>query len=174
MGGGEAVLEAVGSAGVFGDVAADGADGLGAGVGRVEEAVWGDGGGDVGVDDAGLDGDLLVGEVDVEDAVHAGEADDDGAGGGKRSAAESGAGSAGDEGDVVLRADADDGLDLLGAAREDDGGGRDAEGGEAVALVGLELVGRGDEAGLARVGVGAGVEGGAEIVEDGGGQHIAR
>ena len=146
VGGGEAVLEAVGSAGVLGDVAADGADGLRAGVGRVEEALRGDGGGDVGVDDAGLHGDLLVGEIDVEDAVHAGEADDDGAFGGERSAAEAGACAARDEGDVVLRADADDGLYLLGAARQDDGGGHDAEGGEAVALVGLELVGRGDEA----------------------------
>ena len=54
VGGGEAVLEAVGAAGVLRDVAADGADGLRAGIGRVEEAVRGDGGGDVGVDDAGL------------------------------------------------------------------------------------------------------------------------
>ncbi len=50
------------------------------GSGGVEEAVRSDGGGDVGVDDAGLDGDLLVGEIDVQDAVHAGEADDDAAG----------------------------------------------------------------------------------------------
>jgi hypothetical protein len=58
---GEAVLEAVRSACVLGHVATDGADGLGAGIGCVEESVRRNGGGYVGVDDAGLDGDLLVG-----------------------------------------------------------------------------------------------------------------
>src|SRR5665213_12317 len=61
VGGGESVLEAVRSAGVFGDVAADGADGLRGGIGRVEVAVRGDRIGDVGVDDAGFDDDALVG-----------------------------------------------------------------------------------------------------------------
>ena len=91
---------------------------------------------------------------------------------GQRSAAESGAGAAGDEGDVVLRADADDGLHLLGAARQDDGAGHDAEGGEAVALVGLELVGRGDEAGGLAFAVA--IDGVAKSIEDGWGQHRHR
>ena len=89
--GGEAVLEAVRAAGVFGDVAADGADDLRGGIGRVEEAVRLRRLGDLGVDDAGFDDDALVGDVDGEDAVHAGEADDDAAGGGQRAAAEAGA-----------------------------------------------------------------------------------
>jgi len=131
--------------------------------------VGGDGVGDVGVDDSGFDDDALVGDVDFEDAVHTGEADDDAACGRKRAAAESGSGAAGDEGDAVLRADANDGLDLLGAAREDHGGGKGAEVGEAVTLVGLELGGFGDEAGgLAGV---ACVDCGAEGIEDGAIEH---
>ena len=49
----------------------------------------------------------------------------------------------------MLRADADDGLDLFGCAGKDDGGGEGAEVGEAVALVGLELGAVGDEARVA-------------------------
>ena len=112
--GGEAVLEAVCAAGVFGEIAADGADDLRGGVGRVEEAGAADELGDLRVGDAGFDGDESVFEVDGGDAVHAREADDDAAGRGQRAAAESGAGAACDEGDVVLRADADRGLDLRG------------------------------------------------------------
>jgi hypothetical protein len=165
VGVGEAVLEAVRAACVFGEVAADGADGLRGGIGWVEVAVGGDGVGDVGVDDSGFDDDALVWDVDGEGAVHAGEADDDAAGDGERSAAEAGASSAGDEGDLVLGADADDGLDLSGGARKDDGGGKGAEGRQTVALIGLELGGLGDEAG------GVVVEGGAKGVEDGGVEH---
>ncbi len=142
---GEAVLEAVRAAGVFGEVAADGADDLRRGIGRVEEACAADEVGDLRVGDAGLDGDEGVFEVDGEHAVHAREADDDAAGCGKRASAEAGAGAACDEGDVVLCADADCGLDLCGCAREDDGAGDGAEVGEAVALVGLELGGIEDE-----------------------------
>ena len=61
---GEAVLEAVGAAGIFGDVAADAADGLRGGIGRVEIALREDAGGDVEIDDAGLDDDAGVGEID--------------------------------------------------------------------------------------------------------------
>ena len=64
---GEPVLEAVRAAGVLGDVAADRADLLAGGVGRVEEAVRRDRAGDVEVRDARLDDDALALEVDLED-----------------------------------------------------------------------------------------------------------
>ena len=98
------------------------------------------------VDDAGLDDDAVVGEVDFEDAVHAREADDDAVFDGERAAAQAGAGAAGDEGDAFAMAEADDGLDLFGGGGEDDGEGHDAEIGEAVAFVGAEFLGGGDEA----------------------------
>ena len=77
---GEAVLETVCAAGVFGEIAADGADDLRGGVGRVEEAGAADEFGDLRVGDAGLDGDESVFEIDGGHAVHAREADDDAAG----------------------------------------------------------------------------------------------
>ena len=67
----------MGAAGVFSDVATDAADGLGGGVGSVEIALREDAGGDVEIDDAGLDDYASVREIDFEDAVHAREADDD-------------------------------------------------------------------------------------------------
>ena len=82
-------------------------------IGRVEIAVRGDALRDVRIDDAGLDHDALVGNVDVEDAVHAGEADDDAALGGERASAEAGAGATADEGNLVPGADTNDGLHLL-------------------------------------------------------------
>jgi len=85
--GGEAVFQAVGAAGVFGDVAADAADGLRGGVGGVEIVMRGDAVRDVEIDDAGLDDDASVGEIDFEDAVHAREADDDAVFYGERTAA---------------------------------------------------------------------------------------
>ncbi len=85
--GGEAVFEAVGAAGVFGNVAADAADGLRGGIGRVEIALREDARGDVEIDHAGLDDDAGIGEIDFEDAVHAGETDDDAVFYGERAAA---------------------------------------------------------------------------------------
>jgi hypothetical protein len=85
--GGETVFEAVGAAGVFGDVATDATDGLRRGIGGVEIALRRDAGGDVEIDDAWLDDDASVGEIDFEDAVHAREADDDAVFHGERAAA---------------------------------------------------------------------------------------
>ena len=85
--GGEAVFETVGAAGVFGDVAADAADGLRGGVGGVEIALWEHAGGYVEINDAGFDDHAGVGEIDFEDAIHAREADDDAVFDGERAAA---------------------------------------------------------------------------------------
>src|ERR1700730_5823355 len=76
VGRGESIFQAVGAAGVLGDVAANAADGLRRRVGRVEIFLWRDAAGDVEIDDAGFDDHAGVGEVDVEDVVHAGQADD--------------------------------------------------------------------------------------------------
>ncbi len=79
---GEAVLEAVGAAGVLGDVAADRADLLARGVGRVEEACARDGARHVEVRDTRLDDHPLPVDVDLEHAVHPRERDDDAVGDG--------------------------------------------------------------------------------------------
>ena len=68
--------------------------------------------------------------------------------GGERTSAESSTGATSNKGNFVFRADADDRLDLLRSARQSDCAGRDAEGGKAIALICLELVGCGDETGL--------------------------
>ena len=156
--GGEAVFEAMRAAGIFGDVAADAARGLRRGIGRVEIALRLDAGGDVEIDDAGLDDDAGVGEIDFEDAVHAREADDDAVFDGHRAAAEAGAGAAGDERNFFAMAEAEDGLDFGGGVGEKDGARHGAEIGESVAFVGVEFVGRSDEV--------AGANDGAEFGED--------
>ena len=73
------------------------------------------------IDDAGLNGDPLVGDVDGEDTVHAGEADDDAACGWERATRESGAGAPGNKGDAMLGTDADDGLNFVPGAGQDHG-----------------------------------------------------
>ena len=55
--------------GIEGDVAADGADGLARGIGRVVETVGRDGEGDSGVDHAGFDDGEALGGIDAEYAV---------------------------------------------------------------------------------------------------------
>ncbi len=144
MRGGEAVLEAMRAAGIFGDVAADAANGLRTRIGSVEIILRRDAGGDVQIDDAGLDDDVGVGEIDFEDAIHAREADDEAVFDGERAAAEAGAGAAGYEGNFFAMAEAEDGLDFSGGVGEKNGAGHGAEIGEGVAFVGVELVGGSD------------------------------
>ena len=81
---GEAVLQAVRAAGILGDVAANRADQLARRIGRVVVAVRRDAARDVEVDDARLDGDALVRDVDVEDAVQPRQHDQDAVGQGQR------------------------------------------------------------------------------------------
>ena len=158
--GGEAVLEAVGAAGVFGDIAADGADGLRRGIGRVEDSRAGG--------RAAVTSRLMTPGSTMTRALG-------------RSTSRmrfmrarlmtmpSSAGSAPPLRPVpapratkgmlcVRRRGRWPGLARCGG--EDDGAGHGAEVGEAVALVGLELFGRGDEA--------AGAGDGAEFGEEGG------
>jgi len=100
-----AVFQAVGAAGVEGDVAADRADRLARWVGRVVQAVGRRGERDRGVDHAGLDDGEALGGIDAEDAVEAVERDDETAGDGRGAARETGAAAAGDEGDVFFGAE---------------------------------------------------------------------
>jgi hypothetical protein len=117
------------------------------------------------IDDAGLDDDAGVGQVDREGAVEPDEADDDAALGREGATAEARAGAAGNEGDALLVAEADELLDLCGGGGQDDGGGDDAEIGEAIALVGAEFLGGGKD--------GVGADEGAEGMEKGGGRGQA-
>ena len=78
--GGHAVFQAMRATGIEGDVAADGADGLARGIGRVVETVGRDGEGDSGVDHAGFDDGEALGGIDAEYAVEAVERDDEAAG----------------------------------------------------------------------------------------------
>ena len=141
----EAVLQAVRAARVLGDVAADRADLLARRVGRVEEAVGGDGARDVEVRDARLDDDALAREVDLEDPVHARERDDDASGDRRRAAREPGARAARDERHALAVAGAEHGLHVLGRAGEDDELGNRAVPGQPVALVDAELLRLGDD-----------------------------
>jgi hypothetical protein len=84
-----------------------------------------DAGGDVEIDDAGFDGDAGVGEIDFEDAVHTGEADDNAVFYGERAAGEAGASAACYEGEAFAMAEAEDGLDLFGGGGKQDGAGTD-------------------------------------------------
>ncbi len=83
-------------------------------------------------------------EVDLEDAGHARERDHDPVGDGQRAAREPGAGAARDEGNAFPVTGADDGLHVLGRARQDDERGERAPAGEAVAVVDTKLGGVGD------------------------------
>jgi hypothetical protein len=136
MGGGDAVFEGVGAAGVFGDVAAEGGDGLAAGIGGEVETVGLDGFGEFDVRDAGLGEEPAVGEVNFEDLGKSLGTENDAAESRHCASGEAGSGSARGEGDFVFEAPADDGLDFGGGFGEDDGGGLAAVYGVGVGVVG--------------------------------------
>jgi hypothetical protein len=120
---GDAVLDGFAAAGVLGDVAADLAGFDAHGVAGEEEAVFGDQVGEVVGDHAGLYGDGHVVEVEVDEFVHAFEADEDAAEDGDGAAGEAAAGAAGGDGDAFAVGEADDGGDLFGGGGEDDASG---------------------------------------------------
>ena len=116
----DAVSERVRTAGIFGDVSADGACFLAGGIGREMQSCMGDGERKIGVHDTGLDDGELVFDVDFEDAIHAREGDDDAAIAGERASGEAGAGAASNDGSFVAFGELDDLHDVGGAAREND------------------------------------------------------
>src|SRR2546429_205912 len=90
--GGDAIGERVGTTGVFGDVAADGAGLLAGGIWREVKAVRCGGEAKIEIDHAGLDDGALVLRVEGENAVHARKNDHHAAGAGERSAGKTGPG----------------------------------------------------------------------------------
>ena len=116
-----AVLDAAQAAGVGAQVATDRAHLVARGVRRVEQALGGDGGLEMGVDDARLDDRDEVLAVDLEDLVHRGEDHRQAAldaGGATRQARP---GAAGDDRDPEFGSDPDEVRDFRRGGREDDG-----------------------------------------------------
>ncbi len=144
--GGDAVLQAVGAAGIHADVAGDGAGELRGGIGRIEEAVARDRIGDAEIGDARLQRDRAVVVVDVQDLRHLRDADDDGVLQRQRPAGERGAGASRHHLDAALVAIGQDLAGFLGRLGQDDGQGRFLVGGQRVGLVGLDLVRMVDDA----------------------------
>src|SRR5258708_24854358 len=104
-------------------------------MGGVGVGVWGDRIRHMGVDHARLDHHSLIGDVDLEDPIHAGKADYDAALGRQSATAEPRSRAARDEGNLMQRTHADDRLNLPGASGKDDGTGYGAEVRQAIALV---------------------------------------
>ena len=143
--GGDAVFQAMGAAGIGGDIAADGAGDLARRVRRVEEAVSGDRLGNGGIGDAGLDPSHAVHQVERQNFAHAGQAQHDGVLERQGAAAERGAGPARHDLDVVLVAEAQDGAHLLGRRRQHHRHRQAAIGGERVGLEGAAAFLVGDQ-----------------------------
>jgi len=111
--GGDAIGERVGTTGVFGDVAADGAGLLAGGIWREVKAVRCGGEAKIEIDHAGLDDGALVLRVEGENAVHARKNDHHAAGAGERSAGKTGPGATAHDGGIVLSGKFHDLRDLL-------------------------------------------------------------
>src|SRR5262249_5502550 len=90
------------AAGVFADVASDGAGSLAGGVRSIEISVGFDGQVWVGFSEAGLDDGSVVREVDLKNAIQGGEGDHEPARGGDRPAAEAGSSASARDRNVVL------------------------------------------------------------------------
>ena len=136
---GEAVLEAMRAAGVLGDVAADRAHLLARRIRRVVVAERRDPPGDVEIGDARLHRHPLVRDVDIEDAVEAGQGDHEPAGDRQRAARQTGAVAARDERDPGPRAEPHDRLHFRRGRGQHDRRRRFAQMGQRVALVGQQL-----------------------------------
>ena len=116
---GDAVLEPPEAASVFGNIPAQRGDILGAGVGWVEEPPAGHGVEQIDRDDAGFDGRGQVLLVDLDDAVHPGEAEDHAALDRRAPARDSRGRAAGGDGEALFAADGQCGLDTFDVHRED-------------------------------------------------------
>ena len=115
---GNSVSECMRTAGVFGNVAANGAGFLAGRIGSEVKTVRFNRAREIRIDQAGLHGGALILQIDFQDAVHAREGDHDAAGAGKCSARKTGARAATHDGDVVLRSKLDDVRNMFGAGRK--------------------------------------------------------
>ena len=147
----DAVFEAMGAARVHRDVAADRAGELGGRIGRVKEALRPDRFRNREIGHARFDAREAVGEVDLEDAAHLGQGDDDRVFLRDRAARERGPGAARHDIDLLVAAEPHDARDLLGRARQRHRERQAAVGSERVGLerppagfVGNEAFGRQD------------------------------
>ena len=122
--GGDAVGQAVGSAGVLGNVPANGARLLRGRVWGIVEAVLLYGVRQVDVDDPGLHDRQPVLDVDLNDPVHSGEGRNDASVVGDSAAAQACARAPGHDGSSVPPCNIHDGGDLFGGGGQGDGGGQ--------------------------------------------------
>src|SRR5579863_2102112 len=120
MVGGHPVGQGVRSAGVFRDVAADGAGALAGRIGRIKITVRLDRQRDVQVDDAGLYHGALILEIDLENPVHARKGHGNATGTGDRTSAQSRARAAANDRHSEFAADFDDLDYLFGGPGEND------------------------------------------------------
>ena len=118
--GGDAVREGVRAAGIFGNVAADGAGFLAGRIGRKMQSGVGDGGAEIGIHYAGLDGGALIFDINFQNAIHARKNCEDAALARKRAAGKAGAGAAPDQRNLISIREFDDAEDIGGRARKDD------------------------------------------------------
>lgn len=132
----DAVFQTAQAAGIFGDVAADGGDFHGAGIGRIEKSGGGGGIGNFEGGDAGFDEDGEIGAVEFEDLVHPHRAKNDRVGHRQAAAAEAGPGPARDDGELFGSGDFEDGGDFGGGLDEENAAGKLLEGGGAVEGIG--------------------------------------
>ena len=117
---GDAVLEAMRSAGVLRDVSPDGAGALARRIGRVVQSVRPHGRAQFRVDDAGFDDREPIRRSDVEHAIQSRQHDQHTSGIRKRTTRQTGAGPSRYEGHVVGRQQAHDGHELFSSARQND------------------------------------------------------
>src|SRR3954470_16432738 len=136
---GETVLQAMCAAGVLRDVAADRADLLTGGVGRVVITERRDLPGDLEVGHAGIDDHAAVWNVDRQDAIEPGKADDDAAGHRQCAAGQPGAVTPGNEWDALARAQPDDPLHLFRRVRQHHDRWHLAQMPKRIALIGEQL-----------------------------------
>src|ERR671932_990054 len=136
----EAILEAVCTPRILCDVAAERTDRLRRRVRSVEVAIRCDELRHIRVDHPWLDHDTLVRDIDLENAVEAREADYHTAFKRQCAPTQPRARAARHERDVLAVANAHDSLDLLRGKRQQHGRGHDPKVGQAVALIGVQLL----------------------------------
>jgi len=144
----KAVLQTVRAAGIFRDVPADAADRLGGRVRRVKISLRFNAGRHVEVDDARFHHNAGIRQVHFKDAIHARQADHDTVADGKGAATEASSRAARNERNPFSVTEANDGLDLFGIQRQQNGERHDAKVCQSVALVGVQPLAARDESTL--------------------------
>ena len=136
---GKSVFQAVRTAGVLRHVAANGADRLRRGIGRIKISLRGNSLRYVRINNPGLDDNLPVGKVNIKNAVHARQTDNDAVRSRQCTSAQARPRSATDKRNFVLGTQADHCLHLLGRAGQHHGFRHHPEIRQPVALVRLQL-----------------------------------